>query len=153
MRRDTEIRSVKGSRATVARFGLGKGGGRGDGGRDDSRDRKGIGESGNNAVQLVIAYFKQETLEPLKGLGRFLLFGIVGSLAITVGAVLALVAVLRVLQTETGAFHGNLSWIPYLIVIALAAVIIGLSIWRIAAGPARRRVASPSPAGPMSKGE
>ena len=32
-----------------------------------------------------------------------------------------LVALLRLLQEETGAFDGNLSWIPYLIVTVVAA--------------------------------
>ncbi|HUZ10455.1 MAG TPA: hypothetical protein VMU76_09835 [Acidimicrobiales bacterium] len=108
--------------------------------------RRGVRESGADAVQMVIAYFKQETLEPLSGLGRFLLYGIAGSLAIAIGTVILLVAVLRLLQTETGAFHGNLSWVPYVIVLVLAAVIIALSLWRVTAGAARRRL-------PTSEGE
>ena len=115
-------------------------------GQKDKGTRKGIRQSGGDAVQLAIAYLKQETLGPLSGLGRFLLYGIAGSLAIAVGTVILLVAVLRVLQTETGAFHGNLSWVPYLIVLVLAAAIIALSLWRVTAGAARRRL-------PTSKGE
>ncbi len=99
----------------------------------------GSGDPRRDAVSLVIAYVKQETLDPLKGLGRFVLFGVAGSLAVAVGTVLLLVAALRVLQTETGAFHGNLSWLPYVIVTALALAVIALSAWRIFAGPAARR--------------
>jgi hypothetical protein len=33
-----------------------------------------------------------------------------------------------------------LSWIPYLIVVALAALIIGLTLWRIVSGTAKRRL-------------
>jgi hypothetical protein len=108
-------------------------------GAEGSR-RKGVRSSGGDAVQLVIDYVKQETLEPLKGLGRFMVFGIVGSVTVAVGTVLLLLAALRALQTETGAFHGNLSWIPYLIVTALAAVVIGFAVWRIPNGAARRRL-------------
>ena len=36
------------------------------------------------------------------------------------GALMLLVALLRLLQGETGAFDGNLSWIPYLIVTVVA---------------------------------
>ena len=61
---------------------------------------------------------KQETLEPLKALLRFVLFGTLGSFAMAFGTCPALVAALRVLQSETGAFHGNLSWLPYVIVSA-----------------------------------
>lgn len=106
-------------------------------------DGKGIRQSGADLVQLVVDYVKQETVEPLRGVGRFLAFGVTGSLAIAAGMVVLLVAVLRVLQTETAAFHGNLSWIPYLIVIALAGVVIALSAWRITSGPARRRLPKP----------
>ena len=67
----------------------------------------------------------------------FVTFGITGSVAIALGTVLLLLAVLRVLQTETGAFHGNLSWVPYLIVAVLAVAIIGLSAWRIVPRPGR----------------
>ena len=96
-------------------------------------------DTGAQAFELAVAYIRQETVEPVRGLGRFMVFGIAGSLAIALGSVFLLVAVLRLLQTETGAFHGNLSWIPYLIVIVLAAGIIALSAWRITAGPAQRR--------------
>ena len=55
------------------------------------------------------------------------------------GALMLLVALLRLLQGETGAFHGNLSWIPYLIVTVVAAAVIALTVLRIVTGPARRR--------------
>ena len=118
----------------MGRFGSAKLGGGG---------RAGVRQSGADALKLVVDYVKQETLEPLRGVGRFLLFGIAGSLAIAAGTVVLLIAVLRVLQTETGAFHGNLSWIPYVIVVALACVVIALSAWRITSGPAKRRLSKP----------
>jgi predicted cobalt transporter CbtA len=95
--------------------------------------------SRSEAVSLLGAYVKQETVEPLKGLWRFVLFGVTGSVAIAIGTVLLLVAVLRILQSETGAFHGNLSWLPYVIVTALGLAIVALSGWRIFAGAAARR--------------
>lgn len=106
---------------------------------------KSDGDARREAVALLIAYIKQETLDPLKGLGRFVAFGVVGSMAIAVGTVLLLVAALRILQTETGAFHGNLSWLPYVIVAALGVAIMGLATWRIFAGPAARRTAPKKP--------
>ncbi len=95
--------------------------------------------SGDDAFGLAMTYLRQETIEPLQGVGRYILFGVAGSVAIAFGVILLLVSVLRVLQTETGAFHGNLSWIPYLIVTALGAVIVGLAAWRITAGQAKRK--------------
>lgn len=97
------------------------------------------GDARRDALSLVVAYAKQETLEPLKALLRFVIFGTLGSFAITLGVVLLLVAALRILQTETGAFRGNLSWLPYLIVSAIAIVVIVAAALRIAAGPAARK--------------
>jgi hypothetical protein len=108
--------------------------------RDVAGPEKGGGDARRDAISLLIAYLKQETLDPLKDLGRFVLFGVIGSLAIGVGTVLLLIAALRVLQTETGAFHGNLSWLPYLIVAFLALTVIGAAGWRIVSGPAARRI-------------
>ena len=108
--------------------------------------RTGIAEgsvrrSGGDALQLVIDYVKQETLQPLKGLGRFLLFGIAGSIALCGGLAILLVALLRALQEETGTtFAGNWDWIPYLIVSFAALVLVGLAAWRITKGPAARRL-------------
>lgn len=72
--------------------------------------------------ELVVTYVKQETLVPLKSLGRWIGFGIAGSLLLGFGVVFIAMAGLRALQTETGeTFTGNWSWVPYLIVIAALA--------------------------------
>lgn len=106
----------------------------------DGKKRSGLTGSGEDVVRLVIAYLKQETLGPLRGLGRFLLFGIVGSLALCLGVALLLIGLLRVLQTETGStFAGHLSWVPYTLVAVVALALIGLAAWRIGAGQAARR--------------
>ena len=108
--------------------------------KGDAGTKESTGDARRDAISLVIAYVKQETLDPLKQLGRFVLFGVVGSVAIAVGTVMLLIATLRVLQTETGAFHGNLSWLPYLIVAVVALAVIAAAGWRILAGPAARRI-------------
>src|SRR4051794_36463870 len=76
--------------------------------------------------ELIVAYFKQETTEPLKALGRVIGFGIAGSLAIGVGVVFFAIGGLRLLQQETDAFHGNWSFVPYLIIIILLIGMAGL---------------------------
>ncbi len=91
-------------------------------------------------MQLVLDYAKQETLGPLKGVGRFLAFGIVGSVLLAVGLSILLLAGLRALQTETGTtFAGTRSWMPYLATAAASVVVAALAAWRIGRGPARRR--------------
>ena len=69
---------------------------------------------------LLVAYVKQETVEPIKGLGRYVAFGIVGALLIGSGIGFVEIGVLRVLQGQgkNPHFTGNWSWAPYAIVIA-----------------------------------
>ena len=74
---------------------------------------------------LVRAYAKQETVEPMKGAGRKFAFGAAGSVILSIGLVLMLLGGLRALQTETGStFEGNWSWAPYLIALAGAGVVL-----------------------------
>ena len=81
---------------------------------------------------LVRAYAKQETIEPLKGIGRWVAFGSLGSLCLGIGTVLLATAGLRALQTETGdAFDGNLTFVPYLGVIGASALVLLLVLSRM----------------------
>jgi len=76
---------------------------------------------------LIVAYLRQETVVPLKQLGRYLAFGVAGSLLMGVGVILWALGSLRLLQTQTGdTFTGDWSWVPYLIV--FAALVIGAAI-------------------------
>jgi hypothetical protein len=100
----------------------------------------GLRRSGDDAFKLTVDYLKQEALDPLRGLGRFLLWGLTGSLAIAVGILLVLVGILRLLQTETGtALTGDWSWVPYFVVAVLGVGVAGIAGWRITAGPGQRK--------------
>jgi hypothetical protein len=116
-------------------------------GRSDTKakDRggSGVAKAGREFVDLVVAYTKQETLGPLRGLGRFVGFGILGSVLLALGGLLLLLGLLRALQTETGStFAGNLSWLPYLITAGAALAVLGLSVWRITKTPPTRTAAA-----------
>jgi hypothetical protein len=101
----------------------------------------GLRHAGDDAFQLTVDYLKQETIEPLRGLGRFLYMGIAGSFFLAFGILLVLIGVLRLLQTETGtALKGDWSWVPYAVVIVLGLMVIGVAVWRITAGPGRQRL-------------
>jgi hypothetical protein len=77
-------------------------------------------------------YARQETVEPLKGVGRYLGYGTAGALLLGVGVILLMLAGLRALQTETGdALDGNLSWLPYIIVLVVASALVGWAVTRI----------------------
>lgn len=68
--------------------------------------------------QLIRAYFKQETTEPLKALGRVIAYGIAGSLLLGVGVIFVAVGLMRLLQAEADTtFDGNWSFVPYVVVI------------------------------------
>ena len=82
---------------------------------------------------MSITYAKQETVDPLRGLGRFLGYGVGGSVVLAIGTILLALSALRALQTQTGStFTGSLSWIPYVIVVLGVALIGALVVWRIA---------------------
>ena len=106
----------------------------------------GLRTSGSETLQLVIDYVKQETLDPLKGLGRFIVFGVAGSVALAIGLVVLSVAFLRVLQTETGTtFSGNWSWAPYLICTAAVLVVAAIAVKAVSRGQRK------SPGGPTKE--
>jgi len=97
-----------------------------------SDQQKRIPQVATELWDMSLSYAKQETVEPLKGLGRFLGYGVGGSLVLAIGTILLGLSALRALQTQTGStFTGSLSWIPYVIVVLLVALIGGLVVWRI----------------------
>lgn len=77
---------------------------------------------------LVVAYAKQETIEPLKTLQRYLSFGLAGAVAIGSGLCFLLLALLRGLQ-EIHLFNdgsvdgGTWSWVPYAITTVIGVVL------------------------------
>ena len=97
----------------------------------------GFFSDGKDLWALVVAYFKQETIEPIKGLGRFVGWGLAGSLAVGLGGVMIVLGLLRLLQT-VDAFDGNWSFIPYLVVLALAS---GAALAAVQAGTRDRKKA------------
>ena len=78
-------------------------------------------------VDLVIAYAKQETLEPLKGLGKNAALGLGGALLLGIGGIFLSLGALRAMQSETDWFERhNLTYLPYgatiLILVVLSIV-------------------------------
>jgi cytochrome c biogenesis protein CcdA len=91
------------------------------------RDSASVGE----VIDLVKDYARQETLGPLAGAGRWLSLGAAGSTFLGLGIVFTLIGVLRLLQTEVTAFDGAWSWLPYLIVLAVALVAAVVALSRV----------------------
>lgn len=79
--------------------------------------------------ELVTGYAKQETVDPLKMLGRWLGFGLAGGVCMAVGLLLLGLGALRALQTQTGGwFDDSLTWIPYLIMFVVFVLLIALTV-------------------------
>jgi hypothetical protein len=78
---------------------------------------------------LVVRYLREQTLIPLQQLGRYVGFGVLGSLLLGFGVVFLGMSGLRVLQDETGdTFTGDWSWVPYLIMFVALLLGAGL-VW------------------------
>lgn len=99
---------------------------------------KSLGGHLGELATLVVAYAKQETVDPLKRLVRFVVWGVAGALLVAVGGSMLTLTAVRVLQTETGRhLHGNLTWVPYAGGIVVAALGAGWSVTRIFKGGER----------------
>lgn len=78
---------------------------------------------------LVRDYAKQETIDPLRSVGRFIGYGLAGAVLFAIGTIFAVVAVLRVLQEETGRhLTGSWNFLPYAVALLLMLIIIGVCV-------------------------
>jgi len=88
---------------------------------------------------MTLAYAKQETVEPLRGLGRFIGFGVAAVLLASAGIILVTLGVLRVLQVHSdGRLDGNWNWVPYLVALVALGILIAIAVNRIKAKGATR---------------
>jgi len=96
---------------------------------------KNVPETLQDLWELLVAYAKQETVDPLRNLGRYLGFGLAGMALLTLGTFFLAMSLLRFLQTMLGGFFdGFWSWVPYVIVVVLLGGVIALAIKRIDKG-------------------
>jgi hypothetical protein len=111
--------------------------------RDNGDEGKDVATLVTELADLIVRYAKQETVEPIRDLRRYLGFGLAGSLLFCIGIPLLLLGELRALQLETYPhLTGNLSWVPYTVVFLTGAAIIVVLFNRIGAvkrGVDRRR--------------
>ncbi len=66
----------------------------------------------------------QETVGPLRGLGRYLAFGLIGAVLVSLAIILAALAAVRALQSTTSVFGANWSFVPHLVGAAVLVVAI-----------------------------
>jgi hypothetical protein len=92
---------------------------------------KGAPEILQELFDLLKAYAKQETLDPLKALGRYLAWGAAGALLLSIGIFFLALAGLRALQSQMTTFRSTWSWAPYLMVAVVLIGVIAVAAWRI----------------------
>lgn len=101
-----------------------------------------VPELGSELKDLVLAYIKQETLGPLRGLLRFVALGTAGSVLLGTGLVLLDLAGLRAMQEEAGGpggvFYGAHSWMPYAVCAVGSVIVVALAALRILRGGGKR---------------
>lgn len=92
------------------------------------RDAASVGE----VIDYVKTYAKQETLGPLKGAGKWIGVGAGAAACLGLGLLVLMLGLLRLLQTESWGFQSSSwSWVNYLIVLAVCALLLALTLWRI----------------------
>lgn len=77
---------------------------------------------------LIIGYAKQETVDPLKSLGKFIRNGLGGAVLLGVGTICVGIALLRFLQTSPwNPINGTGSsrWVPYFVTVLFLAIVAG----------------------------
>lgn len=102
---------------------------------------KSIPEIVQELWELLRDYAKQEMVDPVKDLGRYLKWGLTGVVLLTLGIFFLALGALRALQTQTGDLFddGMLSSVPYLIVVVALAVVMGVAFSRIGKAPRSTR--------------
>jgi hypothetical protein len=86
----------------------------------------------NEVIDYVRAYATQETVGPLKGVGRWLGFGAGAAFAMGLGLMIVLLGVLRLIQTEFDRLAtGSLSWAAYAVTLVLTIILLAITLMRV----------------------
>src|SRR6478609_11493338 len=89
--------------------------------------------------ELLVSYAKQETVEPVKGLGRYIGYGIAASITGSIGILLLTLSGLRYLQDHNdGHLEGHWNWVPYAAALALLGLLVAIAVRQIRRGGAKR---------------
>lgn len=95
---------------------------------DATKDQGEIGE----VIELVKSYVRQETIGPLKGLGRKVGIGLAGALLIGLGLFFLALGLLRLVQDKIPRLAtGSLSWLAYLVVVVFCVIVTVIALSRI----------------------
>ena len=98
-----------------------------------------LAEEAEDIKDVAVRYVREETVDPVKALGRYTAYGCAGSFLVGLGGLLIAVGLLRLLQS---LMHGTTSWLPYVLITIGGIAVIGLTLLKIGSGPGRRRLPS-----------
>lgn len=90
--------------------------------------------SATEVFENFFKYAKRETLKPIKGAGRWISFGLIAALSLSVGIVLGALGVLRFAQAAIFADSTRWSWINYLVALVVCAAVLFVSVSKIRKG-------------------
>jgi hypothetical protein len=103
-------------------------------------EEKSATEVVSDLVDLLKNYATQETVDPIKRLGRFTGYGTAASLCWGIAGTLLTVGVLRLTQIETrDLLDGNWSWVPYIAALVTSGLLTVLSLKLIRRKPSHER--------------
>ena len=73
---------------------------------------------------LLRDYVKQETLDPIRGAGRWMAWAALGAVSLILGVTFLMVGLLRLVQSELFNSNDGKTWIPYLIVVVVSLALV-----------------------------
>ena len=94
----------------------------------ESKQDASLGE----VIDFVKNYAKQETLDPLKGAGRWLAFGAAAAFTMGLGLLIVLLGLLRMFQTELETLaEWQWSWAAYGITLVVTVALLAITLLRV----------------------
>ena len=83
---------------------------------------------------IVIKYARQEAIDPIRGAGRWIGFGLFAAVLISIGIVIGSLGVLRLVQTTPLGASNSWSWLCYLITVLICLLVGFIASSRIKRG-------------------
>lgn len=99
-----------------------------------SSNTKSDTKSGSDVFEMLFSYVKRETLKPIRGAGRWIAFGLMAALFISIGIVLGAMGVLRLAQTVFLDGSTSWSWVHYLVTLMVCVLVLIFTVSKIRKG-------------------
>lgn len=98
----------------------------------ERRDKRAASAADDEIFDLVVAYARQETIEPLRGAGRWIVWGLASMILVSLGMVLFALGLLRAVQDLAGGtLDGSWSFVPYVIGVVFSAIVVAVALTQV----------------------